>query len=62
MIQKQQLENIKEKNVHSVSIFGMKFAAICLQIVTILLENGFIFFDYNIFHDDPVFNIRRCCI
>ena len=28
MAQKQQLENIKEKNVHSVSIFGMKFAVI----------------------------------
>jgi hypothetical protein len=46
MTQKQPLENIKEKNVHSVSIFGMKFAIIYLQLATTFLENGF---KYSIF-------------
>lgn len=40
--------------------FGMKFAIMYLQSATTLLENGFKFFDCNILHDDPAFNISQC--
>jgi len=35
----------------------MKFAIVYLESATTLLENGFKFFDYNIVHDDPTFNV-----
>ena len=40
----------------------MKFAITYLQPATTLLENGFKFFDCNIIHDDPVFNISQCAL
>ena len=52
----------RNKNVHIAGIFGMKFAFVYLQLATTLLENGFKFFDYNIVHDDPVFNVWQCSI
>ncbi len=40
----------------------MKFATTYLQPARTLLENGFKFFDCNIIHDDPVFNISQCAL
>jgi hypothetical protein len=49
----------RNKNIHSADIFGMKFAIEYLQSATTFLEYGFKFFDYNILHDGPVFNILQ---